>query len=237
MKPLFNEEEKKYIKRKYNKISSKELLDIINKKYNKNITIKQLRSWLSYNKIKSNINENPHSRLFNNEEEKYILEIYKGRTTDEITDLFNKKFNRNIKVSQIKAYKSHNKLKSKVDFKFMAGKKPHNFKPIGSEFTTYDNGIKTTYIKVGNPNTWEKKQKYLYKKYKGDVPKGASVIFLDGDRDNFELDNLYMLTKREKLMMCSTNSFFENKEMNKTSILVAKLRIKMKESKNVKNRS
>lgn len=59
--------------------------------------------------------------------------------------------------------------------------------PIGTEYVKSD---RMTLIKVGK-NRWEYKQRYLYEKYHNvDLPTSIMVIFLDGDKTNFSIDNL-----------------------------------------------
>lgn len=160
------------------------------------------------------------SSLFSEDEKKFIKENSLGKTTTELTDMFNKTFNRQLKVSQIRNFKKSRKIKSGVDCRFRKASTPHNYKPIGSEFVSSDG---YTYIKVADPNTWEQKQRYLYKKYKGEIPNNCSVVFANQDKQDFNLDNLILIANKDKLVMKNKHLFFNNKESTETGILIAKV--------------
>ena len=157
---------------------------------------------------------------FTEEEQLFITNNVKGNTITELTDLFNKAFNKDIKENQIRNYKKKNKLKSGVDTKFRKNQGPHNYKPVGSEFvdkTGY------TYVKIADPNEWIMKQKYIYEKYNGSIPKGYSVIFADSDKTNFDIDNLILVRDKDKLVAKNKHLIFDDAELTKTGLLIAKL--------------
>ena len=63
----------------------------------------------------------------------------------------------------------------------------------------------------------------IYEKHHGKVPKGSAVIFLDGDKRNFDIDNLYLVT-RSQLAMLNKNSLIQkDAELTKTAINVVDL--------------
>lgn len=165
--------------------------------------------------------------LFNEIERKFVLNNYKGISSEELANLFNEKFNRNIKSKQMQMYKKDHKLRSGFDAKFKKAQTPLNKMPIGSETIYYDKGIKKTYIKIGEPNIWERKQVYLYKKYKGNVPDDGIVIFLDGNKNNFNIDNLELVTRHENNIIAGNKLWCNNKDLNKTQVILAKLKSKI----------
>ena len=165
-------------------------------------------------------------RLFNEKEKQFLIDNVLGKSVYELANIFNKNFNRNITPKEIYNWKCHNKIKSGTSNKFKKGQKPYNTLPIGSETTYYDKNIKMTYIKIGEPNVWELKQVYLYKKYIGDVPPKHSVIFLDGNRENFDLSNLALVTYKERNTMAMSQYYYNEKELTKIGILLAKLKLK-----------
>lgn len=156
-------------------------------------------------------------KVFNEEEKNFIINNIYGKSYHEITQLFNKQFNRNITERQIIDFKGNNNIK--------CGKKAHshNYKPIGTETKRYDGNV---YIKIAEPNVWEKKQRYLYKRYIGDIPKNYSVIFADGNKNNFDIDNLILVSSQEKFVASIQNLLSKNKELTKTGILLSKLMLK-----------
>ena len=63
---------------------------------------------------------------------------------------------------------------------------PANALPLLSEYIKPDG---MTLIKVA-PDKWTYKQRYIYEKHYGPLPPHSMVIFLDGDRSNFDPQNL-----------------------------------------------
>ncbi len=62
-----------------------------------------------------------------------------------------------------------------------------NESPIGTEYVKPDGMV---LIKV-DKNRWEYKQRYIYEQYhKVNLPTEIMVIFLDGDKTNFSIENL-----------------------------------------------
>jgi len=75
---------------------------------------------------------------------------------------------------------------------FKKGQVPKNKRPVGSERVDVDGYVM---IKVAEPNVWQHKQKYIWEQLHGKVPKGYAVIFVDGDRTNFDPENLRCIHK------------------------------------------
>lgn len=158
---------------------------------------------------------------YTKEEQEFIKNNAIGITTQELTELFNKEFNKNINSSALRSYKKHHKIKSGVNSRFKKGIKPHNWKPVESEFISKNDGY--TYIKVEEPNKWIEKQRYLYEKYKGEVPKGYCVIFADQNKENFDLNNLILVKEKDKLTAKNRHLLFNDKELTEVGINIASL--------------
>lgn len=160
------------------------------------------------------------SRLCSDEELEFIKENVKGKTSNELMEIFNQKFNRNLTRKQIIYVKKVNKLRSGIDTKFSKGSQPHNYKHIGSEFVDSQG---YTWIKIANPNEWIHKSLFVYEQAYGKIPKGYSVIFLNGNRGDHSINNLKLVRNKEKLVMKNKHLFYENKELTKTGILIAEI--------------
>ncbi len=158
--------------------------------------------------------------LFTKEEQDFIKENVPGNTIFELTKKFNKRFNKHIKENQIKNYKKRNKLKSGINSKFVKNQKPHNYKPIGSEFINSDGYVM---IKIADPNIWILKQRYVYEQLHGTIPEGYSVIFANQNKNDFSDDNLLLVENKDKLVAKNKHLIYENKELTKTGLLIAKL--------------
>lgn len=150
------------------------------------------------------------NKIFNEEHKKWIKENAAGIRNEKLTEMFNKKFNMNLTVGQIKKFKGFNKISS--------GLKSCNL-PVGSERDSKGYLL----IKIAEPNVWIEKHRYIYEKEYGDIPKGHKIIFADGNKRNFELENLILVTDSEALLMNSNKLIFEDAELTKAGCLVAKI--------------
>ena len=181
--------------------------------------------------------------IWSDEEKQYLAEITPGRGYKEIQSVMSCKFGFDYTRHQIKGAITRNKLntgrtgrfekghatwnkgtkgltKANVT-SFKKGQKSHNYKPVGSERITKDGYCE---IKVSDTGRrWRPKHVLIYEKHHGKVPKGSAVIFLDGDKRNFDIDNLYLVT-RSQLAMLNKNSLIQkDAELTKTAINVVDL--------------
>lgn len=159
--------------------------------------------------------------IINKQEEiDYFKSIVKGHTTNEIIELYNKKYNFKLNKNQVKHLKRKYNLVSGINTKFKKGQQAHNHKPIGYEFLRDDGYIE---IKIAEPNSWKLKQQYIWEKYNGKIPKGYRVVFLDQDKTNFDLDNLTLIQSKDILTTKNMKLFSKEKEITKVGILTAQL--------------
>ena len=178
--------------------------------------------------------------IWSDEEKQYLAEITPGRGYKEIQSMMSCKFGFDYTHHQIKGAITRNKLntgrtgrfeKGRATWNkgtkgltkanvtsFKKGQKSHNYKPVGSERITKDGYCE---IKVSDTGRrWRPKHVLIYEKHHGKVPKGSAVIFLDGDKRNFDIDNLYLVT-RSQLAMLNKNSLIQkDAELTKTAINV-----------------
>ena len=159
----------------------------------------------------------------------------------EITGLFNEKFGTKRTENAIqqqrckygfktdaryywqKGHKPWNKGMKGIDIggkatRFKKGNRPQTWMPVGSE------AIKDGYtkIKVAEPNKWRLKHRIVWEKHHGrPVPPGHAVIFGDGNRCNFDLDNL-ILVSRAQLAMLNKNRLIQgNADLTRTGVVIA----------------
>ena len=112
---------------------------------------------------------------------------------------------------------------------FHKGHTPVNHRPVGSERINVDG---YTEVKVAEPNKWKLKQRFIYEEATGEkLTKNDIVIFLDGDRQNFDINNLVRMTRAELVRYNQDHLYGEEVEINKTAVLVAKLKAKTGEAR------
>lgn len=75
---------------------------------------------------------------------------------------------------------------------FKKGNRPANWKPVGTERINTDG---YTEVKTEEPKTWELKQRHIWEKENGPVKKGHIIIFIDGNKENCSIGNLYQVSR------------------------------------------
>lgn len=106
---------------------------------------------------------------------------------------------------------------------FKKGNIPANHREIGEERTTKDGYVEIK-VKDGCLNdNWELKHRYIYKKHFGNIPEGYNIIFLDGDRKNFDINNLKAIKKSHDLIMNNNKLFTKDGDLTSTGTLIAEV--------------
>ena len=82
--------------------------------------------------------------------------------------------------------------------------------------------IKKSNDAVPAKNNWITKHRYLWEQANGKAPKGCIVIFLDGDKNNFSLDNLAVVTKEEQIRLTKSELRFTDPALTQTGIAIVK---------------
>ncbi len=149
--------------------------------------------------------------------ENYFLSQHPKLSYAELTARFNARFGRDLTLDQVKgkcAREGYNRLNNG---RFKIGHKPHprsyNTKPNSGSFTK---GMKSLsrkevgtigwrkdylYIKIADPDEWQMLHHYNWIKAYGEIPDGNFIRFKDGNVHNCEVDNLYMVTQAEHVVL------------------------------------
>jgi hypothetical protein len=174
-----------------------------------------------------------------------------GRSNGELTNLFNGHFGISLSIDQIKGFKKNSKISSGLDGRFnkghapfnkgrkkywiggeetqfKKGNRPHNYKPVGTERVNADDYVD---IKVADPNKWKGKHIIVWEEHNGPVPKGSVVIFGDGNRRNFDINNLIALSRKQLYMMNKNHLIQNDADLTRTNIIVADIIQKISDRK------
>lgn len=103
-------------------------------------------------------------------------------------------FNKGKKLSQA----TKDKLKPTM---FKRGNRPHNAQPIGTE-TKDKYGY--VWVKIAEPKQWRQKHHIAYGE---EVPTGHKVIFVDGNKYNFERENLRLISDADLMRQNTMHRF------------------------------
>lgn len=225
--------------------SFREVTAKVNEKFGRDLTVKQIKAHCNNLKLRNGCRHglpSGYSILFTKAEQDFIAEHYKGILTADLTDMLNKEFGTDYKPSQLRSYKKNRHMSSGVDGTFRAegrryklpkgtripgsekgwfkkGQMPHNHLEVGAQVFTFDGYIK---VKIAEPNYWEFLHKLVWQEANGPIPPEHNIIFLDGNKQNCSLENLYCIPKDEYGALQSLRS--ENPEITLTAAAVVKLK-------------
>lgn len=106
---------------------------------------------------------------------------------------------------------------------FKKGNVPANHRKLFEERITKDGYVEIK-IKDGNLNrNWMPKHRYIYEQNYGPIPSGHKIIFADGNRSNFDKDNLILVSSSEEFIMNKRKLRYADKDLTNTGHLIAKL--------------
>ena len=174
----------------------------------------------------------------------FMRENAKGISTKELSRMVNEKFGQNTNCSQIqnaknrfgirsgfnsgrfqKGHQTWNKGMKGLCFEgckatqFKKGNIPPNHREVGSERITKDGYIE---VKVAEPNIWELKHRVVWEQHHGcKVPEHHAVLFLDSNKQNFDVSNLKLVTRAELSRLCHQHLLTKNPEANEIAITIA----------------
>lgn len=184
--------------------------------------------------------------------ESYIWSIAPGRTTKEIAELVAAHFDIEFSESQCRTYKKNHNIITGLDCRFKKGHIPVNKgKPMSKEqyekssATMFKKGhVPANHMKVGEYThttdgyllrkvketgpQWDRFEfvhRAVWEKHNGPIPEDKMVSFLDGDKDNCDINNLVLIDNEENLEMNRSKLRFADPERTKTGVLIARTRV------------
>jgi hypothetical protein len=194
--------------------------------------------------------------------EEYVREIAPGRLTSEISQMVEEKFSIKFSINSVRAFKKRHKITSGVDCRFHKGnipankgkpmppeiyekckvsmfKKgniPHNKMNVGDRTRTSDGYL---IEKVSDTGTQRERFEFVHRmewvKHYGPIPEGKKVSFLDGNKENCSIENLFLIDNDEHLEMIRRKLRFEDAELTAVGANIAKLNIATRRRKNGKD--
>lgn len=96
------------------------------------------------------------------------------------------------KGKRIEEFMSEEGIKRSSRTRFKRGHRPHNERDIGSECVHGDGYV---YLRIASGCVL--KHRYVWEQANGEVPEGYVVAFRDGNRQNCDLSNLYLLSRED----------------------------------------
>jgi hypothetical protein len=166
----YTDELKEYINSIYKGRTVQEVARLVNARFDIGITPGQISSYKKRNKLRSGVD----------------TRFKKGQPS----------YNKGKKPSEYMSPESYEKIKKNW---FPKGHKPHNSKkPIGTlSLRLQGNGSKRVWYEKLGENKWKPKHRLEWERAYGPVPKGCVICFVDGNTENWHLDNLILCSMRQ----------------------------------------
>lgn len=251
----YSEDVKKFIAENAQGITTKDLAALVNAEFGLDFTESKMKSFKKNHNLRSGRRGVPAgrpSKVYPDEVKGFINEHHVGVGPKAMAELLNKTFGTSYTHIQLKGYYANHKINSGVTgyfpkghipankgkkgvsydgmkaTQFKKGHMPHNYKPVGTERVNGDDYVD---IKIADPNKWKGKHILVWEAANGPVPKGHVIVFGDGNRRNFDPDNL-LLVSRAQLARLNQNNLIQNDaELTKAALVIADIRNKIGERK------
>lgn len=190
-------------------------------------------------------------RHYTKEEHEFMKDFVPGHSYKEIREAFLERFGGEVTDTFPKDYIANNKLNTGRTGRFTKGHVPANkgkkmsperyekckatmFKPgtttnidpVGTEKVLSDGYV---WIKIDDKpkakkqENWKQKHRMIYEELHGPIPEGHYIIFLDGNRKNFDPDNLAAVSKAEHARMNQLKLRFSDAELTRTGLGIARI--------------
>lgn len=83
--------------------------------------------------------------------------------------------------------------------RFKKGHVPHNHKPIGHERITRDGYVEVKVRDNGYKKNFALKHRLVWEEHNGKIPEGHNVQFRDGNKQNCDINNLYLISRADQM--------------------------------------
>lgn len=237
----YTEEDISFIRENIDKMSYLEMANCFSQKYGFNFRHDSISKVAQRNGIKKSIRiykdrkKNSYKNFYSEEQIEFLKNTFPFCTKwEQLRDLFNQKFNLELTVYEIAGI-CRRKFGAVMPNSGMFSKDGHPFRlNIGTE--RIGSGGKIC-VKVsednlpsGSSGNWKQKSRVVYESFFGEIPEGNLIIHLNGNSNDFEISNLYPVSRKVMACLMRNNWYKENSEITLTAIKCAELMCKLKES-------
>ncbi len=248
-RPLLTQDQREYLIEIAQGRFTSEITILFNEHFKTDFTLDQIRSYMKRERINNGMwhKYRPQDRLLTPEQISFLRDNIAGHYNSELTKMLNEKYGLNLTAKQLKTYRNNHKMygsgltgrfgKGHIPYNkgakrpgtgdkatiFKPGHTPKNIMPVGTVMMKADGYI---WEKIAEPNKWRPKHILVWEAANGPKPKDTAIVFLDKDRTNFSLENLSLVSRAELARLNQNNLLYENIEMSKAGVLIAKIMTK-----------
>jgi len=161
----------------------------------------------------------------------WLIKNRPNKTIKEIVPVFNKRFKTNFTYIQIRNHCVYKGIKSGI-----AKGGVGNVLNVGTE-KVFDKSFGTVYVKIsnkprrnihefrGHTGMWRQKHFVVWEAVNGPIPRNHLVIFANGNKNDFDINNLLLVHKKELWYMGIHKLLSQNPEVTKTNLLITRHRL------------
>ena len=186
-----------------------------------------------YNTFKSHCNREMRLRSdipYTEEQDKWLIENYPKLGRNKTTAEFNKQFHTNKNVSSRRIHCIRLGLKVSDERKRIRAVENTNRYHEPGTIVKKDHD----YLFIKKPDgKWEQLQRFIFSNSVGCIPKDHIIVFLDGNKQNFEPRNLVAIPRKYSAIMTKNNFWSEFSEITETGIKWCELYEVLSKSDNV----
>lgn len=168
-------------------------------------------------------------RSYTKEQKEWLLNKLPYYSPIVIADMYKDRFKQDIEVGTIRNCKTINHIKSNYKRKiFDVSYRDKIRKPLYNE--KIDNKGQE-YIRIG-AHKYQTKRRFIWEQHYGrKIPKDYEVIFLDNDKNNYDIKNLALIKKSTRIFALKTGIDLNNKDIIKATDLILRLNKKTNKKK------
>ena len=174
------------------------------------------------------------------EQIQFLRDNINGTKYADIHRLFNEKFNLSLTEYQVTGTLRRYGLRNKRDVhfkkgqippnkgvkgynagnptRFRKGHTPKNHRQVGAEKLDVDGYLR---VKTAEPKTWRLKHHVIWESINGQIPEGYTVLFADGDKANFSIENLILVSRQELMIMNKRKLITPDRDLTRTGKIIA----------------
>jgi len=233
----YTEEHRRFLEAKVQGRSYSAMAVLFNKKFGTNITHKTIRSLCRRFGL---TNGKPDRRPYSDEQIDFLRDNVHGVNYAILADMFNERFGTCATAIQLGEICRNKGFSNGLDSRFKTGhivnmgRTPNHALPGGAETTTSDG-----YVMLKHDGVLKYKHIVLWEQaHRQSVPEGHHIIFGDGNRSNFNIENLFCVTATQNAIRTRNKLHGSTPELAAVGVALAKLysQINEKKKEHKKNR-
>lgn len=154
---------------------------------------------------------------FSEDMKEFLRDGCQRMSRKELTKAFNEKYRQNRTEDVIKVVCNRMGAKFSDNKERMRRARMESGAPIGT-IRKFSNGYMFIKVRVGEKATWKLLHTKVWEDANGEVPKGHQIIFLDNNKENCNIENLYCIDGRTHRELTKKKWRFDDPNLTRAAI-------------------